>query len=35
MLVTIKLNGEYIATTRMTISQIRKAEHEGFQIINK
>jgi hypothetical protein len=35
MLVTIKLNGEYIATTRMTINQIRKAEHEGFQIINK
>lgn len=35
MLVTIKLNGEYIATTRMTINQIRKAEYEGFQIINK
>lgn len=35
MLVTVKLNGEYIATTRMTINQIRKAEHEGFQIINK
>ena len=35
MLVTIKLNGEYIATTRMTINQIRKAEREGFQIINK
>lgn len=35
MLVTIKLNGDYIATTRMSVDEIRKAEYEGFQIINK
>lgn len=31
-LVTIKLNGLYIATTEMTISNIRKAEKAGFTI---
>ena len=34
-LVTIKLNGLYIATTEMTISNIRKAEKAGFTITTK
>lgn len=34
-LVTIKLNGLYIATTEMTISNIRKAEKVGFTITTK
>lgn len=34
-LVTIKLNGLYIATTEMTISNIRKAEKAGIYNHNK
>ena len=35
MSVTIKLSGLYIGETTMDISEIRKAEKEGFTIVKK
>lgn len=33
--VEIRLKGNYIATTEMTLVEIRKAENAGFTVITK
>jgi len=33
--VEIRLQGNYIATTEMTVKEIKKAENAGFTVITK
>ena len=35
MSVIIKLNGDYIGETTMSVSEMRKAENAGFTILRK